>query len=64
MLMAIVQPIWRKSYEQIVDQVATNQSLANALGCSKRTISRGQYWERRQQLDLLPFVFFFMALAA
>ena len=64
MLMAIVQTIWRKSYEQIVDQVATNQSLANALGFSKRTISQGQYWERRQQLDLLPFAFFFMALAA
>jgi hypothetical protein len=64
LLMAIVQITWRKSYEQIVDQVVSTPSLAQALGFSGRTISQGQYWERRQQLGHLPFVFFFMALAA
>jgi len=64
LLMAIVQTTWRKSYEQIVDQVATNPSLAKAIGFSGRTISQGHYWERRQQLGLLPCMFFFMALAA
>lgn len=64
LLMAIVQTIWRKSYEQIVDQVASTPSLAKALGFSGRTISQGQYWERRQQLGWLPFLFFFMVLAA
>jgi len=64
LLMAIIQSVWRKSYEQIVDQVASNPSLAKALGFSAHTISQGQYWERRQQLGWLPFLFFFMVLAA
>lgn len=64
LLMALVQTTWRKSYEQIVDQVASTPSLAQALGFSGHTISQGQYWERRQQLGWLPFLFFFMVLAA
>lgn len=62
LLMAIVQSLWRRSYEQIVDWVATQPELAVALGFGKRTISQGQYWERRRALGLLPFLFFFLAL--
>lgn len=69
LLMAVVQTLWRKSYDQMVDWVATNESLARALGFTHRTatgrlqtISKGQYWERRAALGLLPFLFFFLAL--
>jgi hypothetical protein len=68
---AVVQTTWRKSHEQIVDWVATNETLGLALGFTQRTplgklqtISKGQYWERRQALCILPFVFFFLALVA
>jgi hypothetical protein len=71
LLMAVVQTAWRKSYEQMVDWVATNETLALALGFTHRTlegklqtISKGQYWERRQALGVLPFLFFFLALVA
>ena len=71
LLMAIVQTAWRKSYEQMVDWVATNEALALALGFTQcttegklHTISKGQYWERRQALGVLPFLFFFLALVA
>jgi hypothetical protein len=69
LLMAVVQTTWRKSYEQMVDWVATNEGLALALGFTQRTragklqtISKGQYWERRQALGIFPFLFFFLAL--
>jgi hypothetical protein len=62
--MAIVQTAWRKSYEQIVDYVATHQELATALGFEKRAPSQGHYWERRAALGILPFFFFFLALVA
>lgn len=69
LLMAVVQGVWRKSYDQIVDEVRSNDGLAAALGFDKYnaqgkrlTISQGQYWERRQQLGNLPFIFFFLAL--
>jgi len=62
LLMALVQTVWRKSYEQIVDYVATHAELAQALGFTQRTISKGQYWERRAALGLLPFLFFFLGL--
>jgi len=32
LLMAVVQTTWRKSYEQMVDWVATNEALARVLG--------------------------------
>lgn len=69
LLMAVVQSVWRKSYEQIVDYVLTYEELAIALGFTQRTsagqlrtISKGQYWERRAALGLLPFLFFFLGL--
>jgi hypothetical protein len=64
LLMAIVQTVWRKSYEQIVDQVAHDPELARELGFLGRTISQGQYWERRAALGVLPFLLFFLALVA
>lgn len=71
LLMAVVQTTWRKSYEHMVDWVATNEALALVLGFRERTgegklqtISKGQYWERRQALGVLPFLFFFLALVA
>jgi hypothetical protein len=62
LLMALVQTVWRKSYEQIVDYVATHEGLGLALGFSQGTISKGQYWARRAVLGLLPFLFFFLGL--
>jgi len=62
LLLAVVQTLWRKPYEAVIDLVATRPSLAEALGFSERTISQGQYWERRRQLGVLPFLFFFLAL--
>jgi len=62
LLLAVVQTLWRKSYEAIIDLIAAQPSLAQALGFSQRTISQGQYWERRKQLGVLPFLFFFLAL--
>jgi len=64
LLMAVVHTVWRKSYEQIVDYVATHRELAVELGFAERTISQGQYWERRTALGLLPVLFFFLALVA
>jgi hypothetical protein len=64
LLMAVVQTVWRKSYEQIIDFVASNHGLAHQLGFGERTISKGQYWERRQELGRLPFMLFFLGLAA
>ena len=69
--MAVVQTTWRKSYEHRVDWVATNEALSLALGFRERTgegklqtISKGQYWERRQAMGVLPFLFFFLARVA
>lgn len=64
LLMAVVQTVWRKSYEQIVEYVTTHPELAERLGFGERTISQGQYWERRRALGILPFLFFFLALVA
>ena len=52
--MAGVQTIWRKSYEQIVDYAVTHRELAVGLGFEGRTISQGQYRERREALGVLP----------
>jgi len=60
--MVIVQTIWCKTYAAIIDEVASHPTLAQALGFSKRTISQGQYWERRKLLGVLPFLLFFLAL--
>jgi hypothetical protein len=62
LLMALVQIVWRKSYEQIVDYVATHPNLALALGFTQGTICKGRYWERRAALGPLPFLFFFLGL--
>ena len=60
--MAVVQVVWRKSYERIVDYVSSHAELARQMGFSGRTISKGRYWERRQALGILPFLFFFLGL--
>ena len=67
LLMAVMQALWRKSYRQMVDWVALDTGLAQALGFPvqdgrPRTISQGHYWERRRALGLLPFFFFFFGL--
>jgi hypothetical protein len=64
LLMALVQSLWRRSYAQIVDWVTTTNELAQALGFQGSTISQGQYWQRRSELGVLPFLFFFLALGA
>lgn len=63
LLMAVVQTVWRKSYDQIIDYVRSNRGLARQMGFIGTTISQGQYWERRMALGVLPFLFFFIALA-
>jgi hypothetical protein len=55
LLMAVVQTVWRKSYEQIIDHVKSNPSLAQALGFSGRSISQGQCWERRMAPSFSSF---------
>lgn len=62
LLMAVVQSVWQKSYEEIIDYVASHPELAKQIGFVERTISKGQYWERRQALGVLPFLFFFLGL--
>ena len=62
LLMAVVQSVWRKSYEQIIDYVASHPDLARQMGFAGCTISKGQYWERRQALGVLPCLFFFLGL--
>jgi Transposase DDE domain. len=62
LLMAVIQAVWRKSYEQIVDYVSCHPELARQIGFSGHTISKGRYWERRQALGILPFLFFFLGL--
>ncbi len=62
LLMAVVQALWHKSYRQMVDWVALEVGLAQALGFpvqdgQPQTISQGHYWERRQALGLIPFFF-------
>ncbi len=64
LLLAVIQALWGKSYEAIIDLVVTRPTLAQALGFFPRTISQGQYWERRKQLGGLPFLLFFLALVA
>ena len=59
LLMAVIQTVWRKSYEQIVDWVANSPPLAQALGFTGPTISQGHYWERRRNLGVLPLLLFF-----
>jgi hypothetical protein len=69
LMMAIIQTGWRMSYADIVDYVASRSDLADQLGFEPadkptqlRTISQGQYWERRAALGVLPCLFFFLAL--
>lgn len=62
LLMAVVQSVWRKSYEEVIDYVASQPDLAKQIGFQERTISKGQYWERRQALGVLPYLFFFLGL--
>ncbi len=69
LLMAVVQALWRKSYRQIVDWVAVDSGLAQALGFpveagQPQTPSLSQYWERRQALGILPFLLLFIGLVA
>lgn len=64
LLMAVVQSVWRKSYEQIIDYVASHAVLAKQMGFGVQIISKGQYWERRQAVGVLPFLFFFLGLVA
>jgi hypothetical protein len=63
-LLAVVQTVWRCSYETIIDELAQRASLAHALGFGEYTISQGQYWERRRRLGVLVFLLFFVALVA
>lgn len=69
LLLALVQTAWRFSYSEVIDYLASHAALADVIGCppprpdgTRRTISQSHYWERRQALGVLPFVFFFLAL--
>lgn len=63
LLMSVVQTVWGKSYEQMIDWVRTDAALAEALGfAGGLVISQGQYWQRRMQLGILPLVLFWVGL--
>jgi len=63
LLISVVQTVWGKSYEQLIDWVRTDIVLAEALGfVGGQVISPGQYWQRRMQLGILPLVLFWVGL--
>lgn len=64
MLIAVIQVAWQMSYEEVVDYFRAHPHAAQVAGLPVgRVISVGQYWERRRALGVLPFWFFFIALA-
>ncbi len=63
LLMSVVQTVWRKSHEQMINRVHTDVVLAEALGfVGGQVISQGQYWQRRMQLGIPPLMFFWVSL--
>jgi len=68
LLVALVQIAWKMPYHVIIQYLRDHPPLALAMGfpCDTqghpRTISQGQYWERRQALGLLPLLFFIIGL--
>jgi hypothetical protein len=63
LVMALVQVAWQMSYEEIVDYLRARPEAASAAGFSQgRVIGVSQYWERRRQLGVLPFWFFFVGM--
>jgi hypothetical protein len=68
LLLAFVQVAWRLSYEDVIDYVRARSGLAGLIGCPLaangrlRVISVGQYWTRRRQLGVWPFLFFFIGM--
>src|SRR5262245_30535519 len=62
-VMALVQVAWQMSYDEIVDYLRARPEAAQAAGFSQgRVIGVSQYWERRRQLGVLPFWFFFIGM--
>jgi hypothetical protein len=61
--MALVQVAWQLSYEDLVDYFRAQPVAALAAGLpSGRSLSVGQYWERRRALGALPFWLFFIGM--
>lgn len=63
LLMAWVQVAWQLSYEDLVDYFRAQPAAAQAAGLpSDRSLSVGQYWERRRALGALPFWLLFIGM--
>ncbi len=68
LLMALIQVAWRLSYEDVVDYVRARRNVALFIMCpvtpdgQVRVISVGQYWTRRRQLGIWPFLLFFIGM--
>ena len=63
LVMALVQVAWQLSYEDLVDYFRAQPAAALAAGLpSGRSLSVGQYWERRRALGALPFWLFFIGM--
>jgi hypothetical protein len=63
LVMALVQVAWQLSYEDLVDYFRAQPAAALAAGLpSGRSLSVGQYWERRRALGVLPFWLLFIGM--
>jgi hypothetical protein len=63
LVMALVQVAWQLSYEDLVDYFRAQPAAAQAAGLPPgRSLSVGQYWERRRALGALPFWVLFIGM--
>lgn len=68
LVLALVQTAWQMPYHVLIAYLRQQAELAVALGFPldsqgrPRTISQGQYWERRQALGVLPLLLFMLGL--
>jgi len=64
LLMALVQTVWRKSYEPGHRLCGKPSWLGPTTWFLRAYDFQRTYWERRQDLGGMPFMFFFLGLAA
>ena len=63
LVMALVQVAWQLGYEELVDYFRAQPAAAQAAGLPLgRSLSVGQYWERRRALGVLPFWLLFIGM--
>jgi len=68
LLLALVQTAWQMPYHVVIQYLKKQHELAVAIGfpCDAqgypRIISQGHYWQRRQDLGLMPLLLFMIGL--